>query len=112
MAALPLIRSVGGSSSVPEIRTPSICPSDRCEEFASEDIERRILAGYPSLTHRLAGKLPAPPDGEIAPRSDVLSVGESENVVGWQLTALTIVSGCSFFCVLGFFLPLGRHGFV
>lgn len=27
----------------------------RCEEFASEELERVILDGFPSLPHRLAG---------------------------------------------------------
>ncbi|CAN0420989.1 unnamed protein product, partial [Ectocarpus sp. 8 AP-2014] len=33
----------------------------RCEEFASEDIERQILAGHPTLAHRLAATPPADP---------------------------------------------------
>lgn len=40
--------------------SPAACPPfvslTRCEEFASEDIERRILAGHPTLAHRLAGE--------------------------------------------------------
>lgn len=35
---------------------PHFVSSTRCEEFASEDIERRILAGHPTLAHRLAGE--------------------------------------------------------
>lgn len=42
-------------STLPFRRFYFLAASSRCEEFASEEIERGILAGYPSLPHRLAG---------------------------------------------------------